>query len=489
MAQTFFFYDLETSGTSAASQRIMQFAGLRTNLELEPIGEPVNLLVKLSDDILPEPDAILVHGITPQQSIQNGLTEPELLKLLEQQVFTKDTILTGFNNIRFDDEFMRHTLWRNFYDPYEWHYKDGRSRWDLLDVSRMTRALRPDGINWPVDESGEPTNRLGALTAANNIAHANAHDALSDIQATVELARLIKSQQPKLFAWLFGQRDKRVAANTIGYDLNGKKATAAKPFIYTSGRYPGANLKTTVATVLAPYPGDSNSVLVYDLRHDPRPFGDMSLSELRERLFVPYEERESRPPLPVKKLALNKSPAVAPVSTLDKSTQQRISLTPTDYQTNLKYLAQLKGFAQLVYDAYDSQPDRPVSEDPERQLYSGGFLSPADQALARSIRLSEPDKLADWHPNFTDERLGPLLLRYKARNYPNTLSEKEAITWESWRSHKLISGLDGGINLSRFGKRLAELAVDIKGADRQFLLEELQLYGQSIAPAQLFDVD
>ena len=155
MPKTFFFYDLETSGLSARDARIMQFAGIRTDMDLNPIGESVNVLVKLNDDTIPSPEAIMVTGITPQQTLADGITEAELSRMLIDEVFTPDTIAVGFNNIRFDDEFIRHLFWRNFHDPYEWSWRDGRSRWDLLDVVRMTRALRPNGIEWPVNCIGQ----------------------------------------------------------------------------------------------------------------------------------------------------------------------------------------------------------------------------------------------------------------------------------------------------------------------------------------------
>ena len=195
--QTFFFYDLETSGLNPREDRLMQFAGIRTDMELRPIGDPVNLLVKLSDDTLPSPQAIMVTKITPQSTLMDGFTEAEFCKYVSDEIFTPGTIATGYNSVRFDDEFMRHTFWRNFYDPYEWQWKDGRSKWDLLDVVRMTRALRPENINWPVTAEGKATNRLELITKENNISHEHAHDALSDVEAHISVMRLIKERQPQ----------------------------------------------------------------------------------------------------------------------------------------------------------------------------------------------------------------------------------------------------------------------------------------------------
>jgi exodeoxyribonuclease I len=225
MAQTFFFYDLETSGLSGRDDRIMQFAGQRTDMKLQPVGDPFNLLVRLNDDTLPSPDALMVTGITPQQTVTDGYTEAQFSQILINDVFTEDTIAVGFNSIRFDDEFVRHLLWRNFRDPYEWAWRDGRSRWDLLDVVRMTRALRPDGIEWPVVD-GKPTNRLELLTKVNKIDHLSAHDALSDVQALIAVTRLIRDKQPQLYEYLLKIRDKREVQKLVNLDYK-------QPFVYT----------------------------------------------------------------------------------------------------------------------------------------------------------------------------------------------------------------------------------------------------------------
>ncbi len=271
MNQSFFFYDLETSGINPREQRIMQFAGQRTNLELQPIGEPVNMLIALGDDVLPDPDAILVTGITPQSTKQDGITEVEFLRVFYEQVAMPGTIFVGYNTVRFDDEFMRYLNYRNFYDPYEWHWQDGKSRWDLLDVVRMTRALRPEGIKWPFTSDGKPTNRLELLTELNGLEHQNAHDALSDVDATIALAELIRNHQPKLFDYLLKMRNKSEVENLI---------KSSKPFVYTSGKYSNETEKTAVTVYLCDNP--KTGALVYDLRFSPVDWFDKTPEQLAE---------------------------------------------------------------------------------------------------------------------------------------------------------------------------------------------------------------
>jgi len=273
MAKTFFFYDLETSGLSAREDRIMQFAGQRTDIDLKPIGDPINVLVSLNDDTIPSPEALLVTGITPQKTREEGYSEADFAKLVVEEWFTPDTIVVGFNSVRFDDEFIRHLLWRNFQDPYEWSWKDGRSRWDLLDVVRMTRALRPDGIEWPVDENGDATNRLELITKVNGISHDNAHDALSDVTALIDVSRLIRNKQPQLFNFLLEKRDKNEIKKIVNLD-------SKQPFVYTSGRYDKQYAKTTVAFPLTSAP--HGNVLVYDLRYDPTAVVGMNEEQLKK---------------------------------------------------------------------------------------------------------------------------------------------------------------------------------------------------------------
>lgn len=467
---TFFFYDLETSGLSARTDRIMQFAGQRTDADLNPIGEPYNLLVKLGDDTLPSPDAIMVTKISPQQTVTDGLTEAEFAKLLSEEIFTEDTTVIGFNNIRFDDEFVRHLFWRNFYDPYEWCWRDGRSRWDMLDVVRMTRALRPDGVIWPVDAEGNATNRLELLTKENGIDHQQAHDALSDVWALIEVTRLIRTAQPQLYEYLFVMRGKHEIKKLVNLDDK-------QPFVYTSGRYEQEHHKTTIAFPLTS--GKNGNVVVYDLRYDPAPFIDLSGDELAKKLFATYQERKEPDfvSLPVKELQYNRAPAVAPLGVLEKDDGwNRIHLNAELIERHKVALLKAPHFAENIRSLYEKAREYPRSNDPEAQLYDS-FVPDTDKVRVEAVRSADERALADFHPEFTDERLTPLLLHYKARSFPRTLSEDESLTWEAWRSERIKTQLPAFLAALR---RLAATTDD----SQRFLLQELQLWAESIVPAE-----
>jgi exodeoxyribonuclease-1 len=472
MSKTFFFYDLETSGLSARQDRIMQFAGIRTDMKLNQIGEPINVFVKLNDDTLPSPEAVMVTGITPQQTIEEGYSEAEFAKLIANDIFTPDTIAVGFNNIRFDDEFIRHLFWRNFYDPYEWSWKNSRSRWDLLDVVRMTRALRPDEIKWPVDEKGIATNRLELICKVNGIDHFKAHDALSDVQALITVTKLIREKQPQLYEYLLKMRDKKQVKKLINLDIK-------QPFVYVSGRYDSLYNKTTVAFPLTA--GRNGNVIVYDLRYDPTPFIEMDSKELAKKLYATWEERQSDDfiKLPVKELQYNRAPAVAPVGVLEQGNGwKKIGLTEATIKKHREILLSVSSFAENIRSLYENREEFKKSPDPEAQLYEG-FVSDSDKMRIEKVRNMNENELSDFNPNFVDERLGPLLLHYKARNFPKSLSEDESIIWEKWRSDRINA------TLPLFSRSLQKLSSKTTDENKLFLLQELQLWAESIIPVDL----
>lgn len=468
MAQSFFFYDLETSGLSARDDRVMQFAGQRTDMDLKPIGEPFNILVKLNDDTLPSPDALMVTGITPQSTITDGYTEAEFAKFLMTEIFTPDTITVGFNNVRFDDEFIRHLFWRNFYDPYEWSWKEGRSRWDILDVTRMTRALRPEGIEWPFVD-GKAVNKLELLTKLNGIDHFKAHDALSDVEALIAVTKLIKEKQPQLFDYLLKIRDKNEVKKLV--NLEDKQ-----PFVYVSGRYDSEFHKATVAFPLTS--GRNGNVMVYDLRHDPTPFVDLPIKELEKRIFASWDERQADDFLavPVKELQYNRVPAVAPLGVLAQAEGwKKISLDEATIIEHRNRLLKNPSFAENIRTIFEKRPEYKKSPDPEAQLYDG-FVADTDVMRIEKVRQADEQQLADLHPEFNDDRLPELLLHYKARNYPRSLAEDEVELWEKWRSGRIQR------QLPDFLKRLQAIARVTNDESKQFILQELQLWAESIVP-------
>lgn len=475
---SFFFYDLETSGVSPRRDRIMQFAGQRTDMELKPIGEPYNILIKMTDDVVPQPDAILVTGITPQQTIAEGISESEFAKLFYKEIATPDTIFVGFNNIRFDDEFMRFLFWRNFYDPYEWQWKLDRGRWDLLDVTRMMRALRPDGIKWPFAPDGKPTNRLEYLAAVNKLDQTNAHDALSDVKATIALARLVMKKQPKLFRYLLGLRNKTTTEAFV---------KSHDTFVYSSGKYDGEFEKTTVVKNLGPHP-DKNGALVYDLRWDPDDYLSLSASQLAE--LWRYDPDKKRVLLPVKSLQFNRCPAIAPLSVVDEHAWKRLGLSKEKIKAHEQKIAAHPEFIDKLSEAIEIINDDRVraqaeliadEKNADERLYDG-FVPDADRQMFTALHASEPDGLSEFKDKFEDKRLKLLLPLYKARNFPESLTREERLQWERIRRSLLTSGGESS-RLTACSRRLEVLEQNGKLGDKdRFLLQDIKLWLKIIEP-------
>jgi exodeoxyribonuclease-1 len=474
---TFYFYDLETSGISPRSSRIMQFGGQRTDMNLKMLDKPMDQLISLSADILPEPDAIVLTGITPQKAITEGITEAEFLKLFYKEVIKDDTIIVGYNNVRFDDEFIRFLNYRNFYDPYEWQWKNGCSRWDILDVVRMCRALRPEGIKWPVSSEGKPTNKLTCLTAINKLDHDSAHDALSDVHATISVANLIKTAQPDLFNFLLSLRSKRKVAKLV---------ETKEPFVYTSSHYSSAILHTSIVYAITPSK-NSDSSLVYDLRQDPKQFLDLSVDELIN--IWRYNEDPKALRLPVKTLKYNRVPAIAPLGVIkDDDTRKRLDIDLDKIKANLKVLKLRQSeFAEKMLKVVDKLDESRSKEQAtliddinnvDERLYEN-FLSPVDKPMMQKITQMSPSDLINLNPKFRDGRLNSIFPLYLARNYKKLLNSDQIELWQSFCFSKLTKGGESSI-VSRYFKRIEELKTTAKTKDDQYILEELSLYGQSI---------
>jgi exodeoxyribonuclease I len=477
MAASFYFYDLETSGFDPRTQRIMQFAGQRTDMDLKPIGEPHNILIKLTPEIVPDPDAILVTGITPQTTIADGVTEAEFLKIFCDEIVQPNTTFLGYNTIRFDDEFMRFLLYRNFYDAYEWQWTDDCSRWDLLDVVRMTRALRPEGVKWPFASDGRPTNRLELLTSLNGLDHENAHDALNDVYATIAVAKLIRDKQPDLFQYLFKMRSKKAIEELV---------QKGQPFVYSSGKYPSEFEKTTVVWPVADNPNRKGATLVYDLRHDPDEFTKLSVGELAERWK--WMKEPDSPRLPVKTIQFNRCPAIAPLGVLQQGgTIERLAVNLDEIKKNLAKLKAAQDFPAKLLQALELLDKKRQTawisdeQNVDGQLYDS-FIGDEDKKIERAIRAAEPDSLGEWADKLHDDRLKKLLPLYKARNYPSKMSDDERKNWEAFCKQRLTTGGQSS-RLAKYFERLQTLANDTTlTGEKRYLLEELQLYGQSVMP-------
>ena len=425
MAESIYWYDYETTGIDPARDRVLQFAGVRTDLDLNVISEPLDLFCKPGDDVLPSPDAILVTGIKMSEVMAKGLSETSFIAKILDEFSKPGTCVAGFNSLRFDDEFTRNTLYRNFLDPYAREWQGGNSRWDVIDLFRMAQALRPDGFIWPRNESNAPTFRLEKLTEANGIGHESAHDAVSDVLATIDVTRKLRGAQPKLYDFLFESRGKKQVTAQL-YPL-GKQ-----PIVHISSMYPAASNCIAIILPICVHPTNPNGVMCFDLSETPDTLLKAGPEELHRLMFSRNEELktgESR--IPLKTIHINRCPAIAPVSTI-RGQESRLGLDLDKCMGHLRQIQTASGVVEKIQDAI-LQGSFEQHDDPDLMLYQGEFFSSSDKQAMTELRQTPQERLAHFGTSFQDTRLPEMLFRYRARNFPDQLTEDESAVWNDYR--------------------------------------------------------
>lgn len=477
MSDTIFWHDYETWGVDPRRDRAAQFAGIRTNLDLEVVGEPVMFYCKPTTDFLPHPDAVRVTGIAPQLANKEGYNEAEFFGRINEVFSIPGTCGAGYNSIRFDDEVTRFGFYRNFIDPYAREWQSGNSRWDILDLVRMTYALRPEGINWPdrEGEEGIPSFRLEHLTAANDIEQVGAHDALVDVKATIDIARLIKTKQPRLYDYYFGLRIKSKAAELLNTHA---ELPHRKTVLHVSGMFPATQGCISPIIPLIVHPVNKNEIICYDLRHDPSAMLEMSIDEIVDNLYKPRAERdENHQHIALKGVHINKSPALSPTNTLTPELAERWDINWEVIEAHKQKLTNDDTLIRRLEEMYQRQRDFDKS-DADSALYSG-FINSNDRKLCNQVLSSSPAKLAGWTPEFKSARLQTLFPRYRARNWPETLSEEEQHQWQSFCRARLFDGeYDCSLTAEQFQQRLEELALEDLSERDQKALEQLVAWVQ-----------
>lgn len=472
---TFLWHDYETFGAVPRRDRPSQFAAVRTDAELNEIGEPIMIYCQPAPDYLPDPVSCLITGITPQHCLEQGLPEHAFAAQIEQALGEPGTIGVGYNTIRFDDEITRFMFWRNLIDPYAREWQNGCGRWDLLDVVRLTYALRPEGIVWPTKEDGSVSFKLEHLSKANGLLHEAAHDALSDVRATIALARLIRQNNPRLFDFALALHKKDKVAAEIGLPV-------AKPFLHVSGMFPVAHGCLAVMWPLGMHPTNKNEVIAWDLRNDPSELAGLDAATVRERMFTRADALpEGVTRLPVKSIHLNKSPMV--VGNLKTLAPARAAALQIDLEAalrNAEKAAALPDLSALWREVHQRPTE--AAADVDEDLY-GGFIGNGDRRQLTQLRSLPPQALAQASVAFDDARLIEILFRYRARNFPDTLTPEEAQHWEEHRAARLFEGAGGARTIAQLFEQIDQLQEDADDERTQDILGALYDYAEMIAPA------
>lgn len=475
MAGSFLFYDLETFGADPRTSRIAQFAAIRTDLDLNEIEAPISVFVKPADDLLPSPVATLITGIAPQDALRDGMAEADAFAMIFEEMARPETCTLGYNSLRFDDEFIRHGLFRNFFDAYEREWRGGNCRWDLLDVMRLAHALRPDGIAWPKRDDGKPSFKLEHLAEANGVREGNAHEALSDVRALIGLARKLRDAQPKLWSYALRLRDKRYASTLLD-------VASMTPALHVSQRFPVDRLCAAPVAPIARHPYIDSRVIVFDLGQDPEALLACSPAQIADRLYTPAADLpagETR--VALKEVHLNRCPALIQWDHLRGADFARLGIDPDAVSERLARLqAAGPALVEKVRRVYASERARDPG-DADASLYEG-FVGEGDKRLLREVRATPPQALRDRAFAFRDARLQTLLFRYRARNWPETLDCVERAQWDAYRRSRLCE--DRGLSehtFERFHAEIAELrAAHATDGGKLALLDRLDAWGREL---------
>lgn len=471
---SFLFHDYETFGINPALDWPAQFAAIRTDLELNEIEQPINIFCKQPLDHLPHPMACLVTGLTPQEVNEKGMVEPEFAKQIHQAMMQAGTCALGYNSLRFDDEVTRHIFYRNFYDPYAREWQNQNSRWDLIDMVRLIAALRPDGIEWPRNEDGNISFKLEALTRENGITHQSAHDAISDVRATIALARLIKQKKTRVFNYYFNNRSKQAVSAILNL-IN-------KPMlVHVSGMYGAKRQNLSVIVPLMQHPSKSNEVVVYDLTVDPSPLLQLPANEVQRLVFTASQQlAEGEQRIPLRTIHINKCPAIMPIGVLLAENQERLGINLSLCQQHRDALLANPMLPQKITEVFSSTTYTEAT-DPDQMLYSGFFGTEDKRQMSRIIHAT-PDQLLQLGVAFKDKRLDEMLFRYRGRHYFETMDSEEQKQWLHHCRERLLDDKPSNkiLTVSQFKQALDTAIKAHHNSYQQGLLKKLQHYGDSV---------
>lgn len=478
--ETFFWHDYETFGRDPRRDRPAQFAGVRTDAELRELEAPLVLFCQPSPDALPDPWSCVLTGITPQQCLREGVPERVFAERIHAELARPGTIGAGYNSMRFDDEFTRHLFWRSLLDPYGREWRDGCGRWDLLDVMRAAWALRPEGIEWPQRDDGQVSLRLEHLSAANGLAHEHAHDALSDVRATIALARLLRARQPRLYAFALGLRQREQVLAQMGL-LQG----APRPFVHVSGRLGAQRGFLAVMWPLAVHPRHRHEIIAWDLSYDPLELADLRPQQVRDRLFRSNEAlaEEGLSRLPLKTVHVNRAPIViGNLAVARRGPAERFGLDWAAIERHQQHAARLPDLSALWQTVF-APAERSEPLDVDAALYDG-FVSDEDRRRLQRLRQLDPAEPAWRQMGFDDARLPELVFRFRARNHPETLTEEERSRWRAHCRARWLHGLGGARTLAEVLRELQQLDVQVGGdARQQALAQDVRAYVEAMAAA------
>ena len=368
-------WDTETTGLSPATDQVIQVAGMAVDKDLNYIkGDQIVLDIKLRLDVVPNPYAFATHGISILGLIENGITEFEAAGHLKQWFRAeKNTMITGYNTRKFDDEVARNLFFRTMLDCYDHEWADGNSRSDIMQLTMLAYALRPEVINWPVKPDGGISMKLGDMARENGIDLTHAHDARFDCIATVELMRKLKAGNEKLWDYFLQLSDKKFVA---------AKLNARQPLVIVDRYIPRELGSVSMMLPVIEDKLQAGKMHCIDLREDPSEILRLSAEELRRRIFTPMAElKEGESIKSVRSMASNQAPLIAdPLVFKGRGDLiERAGLDLAQCQKHAEMIAADPEFRARLQQAMVSE--FPLPTDIYQGIYSSGMIFDGEKNL------------------------------------------------------------------------------------------------------------
>ena len=455
---TILWHDYETWGTNPKLDFPVQFAAVRTDLELNVVGKEINWFNQIPNDYLPNPAACLVTGITPQASLQKGMLETVFAEKINNEMQVQATCTAGYNSIKFDEEVSRHLFYRNFLPVYEREYENNNSRWDLIDLVRAVHALRPEGINWPENEMGYTSFKLENLSKENNLLHNNAHDALSDVYATIGMAKLIKTHQPKMYEYYWSLRSKHEVLERL-------RVGSLIPVVYVAGTIKPSHGCITWVLPIRRCQANPNTVISLDLSKSIQPLIEGTAEDISKTLFAKQSHAERTG---LTAIHINKCPFVAPAKMLTKERAAELGVDREQCLKNLNTLQSNPDLLSKVTDAYEyaSNEHQSDAENVDEMLYSRGFPSLQEKSNMHILRNTKPEEFIKCYELFNDDLYLQQIFRFQGRNYPSTFNEHQTKKWVQHCRERLENGI-GCLSITTFLTQLEDLYADCANSPKK----------------------
>ena len=469
MKKTYLWYDYETFGSDPRRDRISQFAGIRTDMNFKVVDEMV-YYCKLAEDYLPNPEASLITGITPQEANEKGITENELAAILFKEFTKEGTVTVGYNSIKFDDEITRNLFYRTFRDPYEREWKNNCSRWDFMRAVLGVYVMKPELLKWPLKEDGRPSFRLEELSEANGISHENAHDAKSDVYATIGLAELLSRKSSVIFNYFFNLREKEFVKSELSKD---------ELFLHIDFGYGYEKGYASLIFKIGDFSkrGDKNAFLFVDVLSDIEVIENMSSKEMKEYLYYTNERLEEigkkRPGL--KQIRINQSPLIIPYEGLRENPQflKRLTVNLKEKVEKLKKLSS-KRKDELLSVFLREEDDQET--DPDLDIY-GSFASQWD----KNEMVAFHKENYEYVPRFKDKKYKEMYFRFLGRNMPETFTEEEKSRWKEHCYEFISKEREGFQNLSSLKIEIEELRKKHRGnIEKTRIIEDIKEYAEEL---------